>query len=309
LKKNGVATENNPHLNRAMFALAALSLIWGYNWVVMKKVLQYVGAFDFSAMRAILGALCLFAVLLWLRKPMRPVALKQTLLLGLLQTAAFTLLIQLALVGGGAGKVAVLTYTMPFWMLLLAGPLLNEHVRGMQWLAVAIAAGGLVFIIEPWKFEGSLTSSLLAATAGLVWAASAIVARRLRSRVRVDLLSLTAWQMLLGALVLVSTTPLVPSPPIVPSGYFIGALIFNSVMATGVAWLLWLYALDHLPANVASLSSLAVPAVGVLSAWIELGERPDGAEFAGMVLIALALALLALIGMRRGTVRENIAVE
>jgi drug/metabolite transporter (DMT)-like permease len=307
LKKNEVSAKNNPHSNRAIFALVALSLIWGYNWVVMKEVLKYVGAFDFSAMRAVLGALCLFAVVLWLGKPMRPVALKQTLLLGLLQTAAFTLLIQLALVSGGAGKSAVLTYTMPFWMLLLAGPLLNEHVRGMQWLAVGIAAGGLVFILEPWKFEGALTSSVLAATAGLTWAASAIVARKLRSRVRVDLLSLTAWQMLLGALVLAFTASLAPSRPIVPSGYFVGALIFNGVMATGVAWLLWLYVLDHLPANVASLSSLAVPAVGVLSAWIELGERPDAAEFVGMVLIAVALALLALIGIRRGTVAQSIA--
>lgn len=90
MKRNEVAAENNPHLNRALFALVALSLIWGYNWVVMKEVLKYVGAFDFSAMRTVLGALCLFVVLRWLRRPMRPVALKQTLLLGLLQTAAFT---------------------------------------------------------------------------------------------------------------------------------------------------------------------------------------------------------------------------
>lgn len=297
------------HAARALLALVAMSLVWGYNWVVMKKVLQYVGAFDFAAMRTVFGALVLFAVLLWLKKPLRPVAFRRTLLLGLLQTAAFTLLVQLALVGGGAGKMAVLTYTMPFWMLLLAGPLLHEHVRGLQWLAVGIAACGLAFILEPWNFQGSLTSSLLATTAGLAWAASAIVARKLRNRVKVDLLSLTAWQMLLGALVLAFIAPSMPSKPIVPGAYFFGALIFNGVMATGIAWLLWLYVLDHLPANVASLSTLAVPAVGVLSAWIELGERPDAPELVGMLLIAAALGLLALIGFRRGRVERQGRVQ
>ena len=53
----------------ALLALAALSLIWGYNWVVMKQVIQYVDPFDFSAIRTVLGAVTLFLVLLVLRKP------------------------------------------------------------------------------------------------------------------------------------------------------------------------------------------------------------------------------------------------
>lgn len=39
------------HRLGAAAALAALSLIWGYNFVVMKRAMSYVGAFDFSAMR------------------------------------------------------------------------------------------------------------------------------------------------------------------------------------------------------------------------------------------------------------------
>ena len=58
----------------ALLALAALSLIWGYNWVVMKQVIQYVDPFDFSAIRTVLGAATLFLVLLVLRKPMSLVA-------------------------------------------------------------------------------------------------------------------------------------------------------------------------------------------------------------------------------------------
>ena len=49
-------------------ALALLALIWGYNWVVMKVGLQYAQPFTFSALRTLLGALSLFALLLVLRR-------------------------------------------------------------------------------------------------------------------------------------------------------------------------------------------------------------------------------------------------
>ena len=43
---------------------------------------------------------------------------------------------------------------------------------------------------------------------------------------------------------------------------------------------------------------LKAVAIAVLAAWLQLGERPSPAEFAGMALIALALSLLALLNMK-----------
>lgn len=297
-------------IRNAALALVVLSLIWGYNWVVMKRVLEYVDPFDFSALRTVLGAATLFVVLAGLRRPLRPVALGPTFVLGALQTAAFTGLMQWALVSGAAGKTAVLVYTMPFWLLLFAWVGLGERIRGMQWLAVAAAGVGLVLILEPWAARGSPLASALALTAGATWAVSAVVAKRLRARIALDLLSLTAWQMLLGSLLLAAVALVLPAArPIQVNAYFIGALAFNALCGTGLAWLLWLYVLDKLPAGVAGLSSLSVPAVGVLSAWIELGERPSEAETAGMVLIAGALAMLSLIGIARQRRIEELAAQ
>lgn len=278
--------------------LLLLSLIWGYNWVVMKKVMRYVDPFDFSAMRTFLGALALFAVLVLRKRPLRPVALGGTLWLGLLQTAAFTALVQWALVSGGAGKTAVLVYTMPFWLLPLARAFLGERVRGSQWMAVGLALVGLLLILEPWKLHGDMQGTLLAVLGGMVWAASAVWAKRLRGNAAVDLLSLTAWQMLLGSLVLCVLAGLLPSEPPRITPYFVGALVYNALFATGLAWLMWLYILDRLPAGLAGLSSLAIPAVGVLSGWVELGERPNTTESWGMVCIAVALAAISVVAMR-----------
>ncbi|MHB1239257.1 MAG: EamA family transporter, partial [Gammaproteobacteria bacterium] len=77
------------------------------------------------------------------------------------------------------------------------------------------------------------------------------------------------------------------------SAYFAGALAYNAIFATALAWLLWLYALDRLPAGIAGMGTLAVPMVGISSAWLQLGERPAPAEAAGMALIFVGLAVLA----------------
>ena len=284
----------------AALALIALSLIWGYNWVVMKQVLEYADPVDFTALRVLFGTVCLFVVMALMGKSFRLVAPGPTIVLGLLQCGAFSTLIQLALVQGGAGKTAVLVYIMPFWLLTLAWVFLDERLRELQWVAIAIGAAGLMFVLEPWNFEASILSSAIALTASLVWAGAAVYAKKMRARVRLDLLSLTAWQMLFGSIVVCAAAWMIPSRAIEPSLYFFGALAYNAILATALAWLLWLFVLDRLPAGIAGLSSLAVPAVGVLAAWIELGERPSLAEAAGMLLIALALGLLIWIAGRSG---------
>lgn len=283
----------------ALFALAAMALLWGYNWVIMKNVLAYVGPFDFSALKVVFGAVTLFLVLAVTRRPMRIAALPRVILLGVLQTGAFSILIQLALIDGGAGKTSILVYTMPFWVIPMAWFAFGERIRGLQWIALTLAGLGLALILEPWSASGSPASSLLALSGGLCWALAAIVVKWIRRDYDLDVLSLTAWQMLFGALALCIVAWMVPEKPIETTPYFYGALLYNAVVATGLAWFLWLFALQHLSAGVAGLSSLGVPVVGVLAGWLQLGERPSGWELVGMLLIAAALLVVSLRGMRR----------
>ncbi|MGD8379023.1 MAG: EamA family transporter [Gammaproteobacteria bacterium] len=281
----------------ALGALGILAGVWGYNWVVMKIALNYAGPFQFAAMRSGGAALSLMLLLVLLRQPLRPRHALRTAALGMLQTAGFVSLITWALSSGGAGKTSVLAFTMPFWVLLFARMFLGERVRGLQWLAVALAFAGLMLIIQPWQMNASVVSSLLAVAAGVSWGASVIVAKKIPVENRWQLLSLTAWQMLMGASVLVVLALLVPAPPVQWNAYFIGALAYNIIPANALAWLLWLYILQKLPAGLSGLSSLVVPVVGVCSAWLQLGERPGALEGTGMLMIILALALISLRSM------------
>jgi drug/metabolite transporter (DMT)-like permease len=49
-----------------------------------------------------------------------------------------------------------------------------------------------------------------------------------------------------------------------------------------------------LPARDASMGTLANPVIGIVAAWLQLGETPNAWEAAGMGLVVLALAALAL---------------
>jgi drug/metabolite transporter (DMT)-like permease len=287
---------------RAFAALMLLTVIWGYNWVVMKSALEYAGAFEFAALRTVIGALCLFAVVIYMRKPLRVKEMPTLILLGILQTSGFTGLLIWALVEGGAGKTAVLTYTMPFWVMVLAWPMLGEKLRGLQWPAAILSTMGMLFILDPLHLGTDTFSMFLAVLSGIFWALSVILAKKLHQRSPdLDLLTLTAWQMFFGSIPLVVVALLVPSAPIQWTPYFIGAVIFNSVFCNALAWLLWLYALQRLSAGVASMSSMLAPVIGVLAAWVQLHEVPSATELIGMTLIGASLVIISMISIRKHT--------
>lgn len=284
---------------KAFGALVLLSLLWGYNWVVMKYALLDAGPFQFGALRTFLGALCLMGVLVVFKKPLRPRELPTLILLGILQTCGFTGLIIWALVHGGAGKTAVLTYTMPFWVMVLAWPLLGEKIRGMQWVAVFASLLGLVLIFDPLHLGSDVFSMSLAVMAGVFWALAVILAKKLHHRVPdLDLVSLTAWQMLFGSLPLVVVAFWVEAPPIDWSPRLFAAIGFNAILCNALAWLLWLYALQRLAAGVASMTSMLAPLIGVLAAWVQLGEEPSISEIFGMGFIGLALVVISVHAMQ-----------
>jgi drug/metabolite transporter (DMT)-like permease len=280
-------------------ALVLLALLWGYNWVVMKLAMRYVGPLDFAALRGAFGVVLLFGVLLALRVPLRPQHLTKTLFLGLFQTAGFVGLISWSLSLGAAGKSAVLGYTMPFWVMVLGWPFLPDRLRGWQWPAAGLILVGLVLVLEFWNASTGLANSLFALAAGMSWAISVIIFKSIPIHTRNDLLSITLWQMFFGVIPLIAAALIVPERPIEWSGYFIGALVYNGVGGMAIATLLWLYILQRLPATISGLNSLAVPIVGVFAAWLQLGERPSAAEGAGMALILAGLALLTT--TQRGT--------
>lgn len=284
---------------KPILALAVMTIIWGYNWVVMKEALRFCDPFVFAAMRAFPAAICLFGILLWTKKDWRPRQVKWTIILGLLSTTLGLGLPIWSLVSGGAGKTAILLYTMPFWVILLAWPILGERIRGFEWLAVILAFAGLALIVAVDAVGAKLFSSILAVISGIAWAGSAIVARIMRRSPDFDVVSITTWQMIYGAGPLIIIAFLVPASPIQWTTAFIAALIYNIFITSVIAFLLWFYILERLPAGMATMGTLVTPVIAIVSAAIQLGEIPSAYENFGIVLILSGIGLLSAIAFLR----------
>jgi drug/metabolite transporter (DMT)-like permease len=288
----------------AWAGLMLVALVHGYNWVVMKSALDYAHPAVFAAMRISLAGVLLLVLLVVTGRPLRPPKWRLTILVGLFSMTGFTGLTFWALHLGAAGKTSVLVYTMPIWLLILSRVFLNERVRGYQWLYVGLAIAGLILVISPWSVGGTLVGNLIALGSGLSSAIGAVLAKTLCRDTRVDLLSLNAWQMLFGCVPLIIIAVFTADSGPRWTGWFVVMLLYNVVLASALAMMLWFYSLRHLSAGTAGLGRLIAPVVGVVASFLQLGERPNGYEVAGIVMIMVGLTALAahqLVGERRTT--------
>ena len=272
-------------------ALAALAVLWGYSWVVVKVATHDASVFAIALGRSALASVALLATLALTGRSLRPPPFGPTFVYGLLQTALLTLLQTAAVSLGGAGKSVVLTYTMPFWLLLLARVFLGERLRRAHLAAFAIAAVGLAVMVWPLASPSALPD-LLAIAAGFVWAASAVWAIAVVSRGGYDLLSLAAWQMFWGTVALAAAGPFLPFH-VSWTPAFVASMAFLSLGTAALGWALWLFVLARLGPATAGLGTLAVPALGLVFAALQLRETTTLRQRGGVALIFGALVVHA----------------
>jgi drug/metabolite transporter (DMT)-like permease len=267
----------------------------------MKIAVAYATPLEFLTLRGAIAIVCLFGALIVMRKPLRPQLPGYTFAIGVTQVGGFGLLTMLALEISGVGRTSILAYTFPFWVALLAWAVLKERAHGLQLLALPIALVGFAFILWPFTLGSSLLGAASAVGAGIVWAIAAVLMKLAARRHTFDTLTMTAWQMLLGTLVLAVAAVLAPHPPIVWAPAFVFSLFFGGVVSNALGWFLWMYALSGLSAGVASFGILLCPVVGAVAAALQLGERDPVPQLVGFGVLFLALLVFSLEGVREGT--------
>ena len=292
------------HSRRGAYAaLAFLALIWGSNWVAMKLALQSASPVIFNVQRTWVATVILFAVLLWRRGPLLPESWLAVVVTGLFQTTINFGSTTMALDGGGAGRTSVLVFTMPFWTLLLAWPVLHERVKGLQWLAVGCALAGMLLVVEPWQWHGNLAPKLWAVLSGFGWAAGTIATKYFQRNHRFDALNFIAWQMLVGVLPLTVLPFVLDLRATQWSATYVLLLVQVGGIATALGFILWIAVLRHLPAGTASLNMFAIPVIALLSSMAIFGEQLTRNEWIGIGCIGAGLAIISLdawLSSRRG---------
>lgn len=283
-----------------------LAIAWGLNWPAVKIMLSVLPPFAARGLGLGAGVVLLFALALLRRLPLWPqrAAWPAVAIGGVLTVAVFNICTAFAQLTTSTSRAAVLTFTMPLMSAALAWWLLGERPDRRGAIALALGGAGVVVLAVP-VLQGltapmtvsvsgaSAWGLLLPLGAALAWALGTVATKRWPPPG--DRIVLTAWQLGIGATVAaVASLAFGETLPTVWPPRVLAALAWHVCIATAVAYVLWYRLLASASATVSSLTTLAVPVVGVLGAMALVGDRPSGADWLGfgLVLGGAALALL-----------------
>jgi drug/metabolite transporter (DMT)-like permease len=283
---------------RQLWALLALTLMWGVNWPMMKLSLQELSPLYFRASTMLLGAAWLFVYVAAKGERMWPVGRewKTIAWLGLPNVLGWHTLSIFGVQELASGRAAILGFTMPIFTVLLGAAFFGERITPRVRLAVISVSVAIALLLwhELWSLTGRPAGIAWMLCAAVSWALGTLMFRR--AHLTLSPLVVTVWMLLLGsAVVWVLALSLEPLPQ--PSGFSLPmwlSLAYGVVINYGFAQLIWFGMARNLPPATSAMSVMAIPLVGTLSATLIVGEVPHWQDWLamGFVMVAIASVLL-----------------
>jgi drug/metabolite transporter (DMT)-like permease len=290
-------------IRSAYLLLAAVIVLWGANWPLMKIGVQTMTPLWFATSRALIGSACLFAWLVATRRLAWPAKRDLPLLfsIAILQIAAGLALIHWGLRFVEAGRSAILAYTFPLWVAPLAAVVLKERLGRSKLLGLALGMAGILLLFHPEDLDPSRENALLGhgllLFSAMLWAVAVVHIRGHRWAGRPA--DLMPWQLLLGGFLLAIMAAATDGfPPIDWTPSFAAVLAYNGVVASAFCFWAYTTVARRLPAMSTALGSLGVPVVGVIASALVLRDMPGLATLGGLALISGGVALVSLADLR-----------
>ena len=277
----------------ARLMLVVLCCVWGCTWPIMRIALSEVPPFTMRTCSTLVGGLVLFAVCFAKRRSLRIPGAKgwvHIFIASLLNIASFSIFSAFAQLATATSRVAILTYTMPIWTVVLSWIFLRERPTGMQPIAIALCTIGLAVLIYPLAASGIPLGIVLALATGVAWAAGTVYLKW--ARIDADPMAVAVWQVAIAFFVLAACMLIFEGGPDFRAAHVGGviATVLTGLLGTGIAYGLWFSIVYRLPAMTASLGVLGSPVIGVIASVVILGERPTMPDIAGFALILAATA-------------------
>ncbi len=283
-------------MRSAFHLLVVAILLFGGAWPVTKAALTHATPMWFAVGRAGLAAVVsalLLAALGRLHMPRRR-DMPSVLALGLLQLGAFFVLAHAAVAMVQAGRTAIISAVVTYWLIPLSVLVLGEKVPAHRWVAAGLGLAGVAVLAGPWAVDWADTAQLLGhlmlVAAALLWTLAIITTRRFPPAS--SIFELLPWCFALATLfILPFALVLEPQGGIFgPSWPFM--LYIGLVVAPIGTWCV-IEVGRRLPGAVASVAFLLVPAFGVLVSHLWLGEPLGWDMLVGGGLIVASVVLAA----------------
>jgi len=275
----------------AVAALAVLAIGWG---AIPLFVRNDVPSIALVGARVTFGVIALIGVAAVLRQLEFPKVRRWRLVLsGVLLALHWITFFESIKLTTVAVALAVL-YLGPIAASILSGPFLGERVTPRLWIALAIAAGGTLLVVQPWARNSEESASMVTLEGIAVAALSAALLAALMlvgKPVAEDLGGLT---MAIGELLVASVllAPATYQAVTQYSDYIVNFVILGAVF-TGFAGFVYWEAMRHLPVAAVSVIMYIEPATAVLWAAAFLDETPNLATWIGVGFVIVGGAVAA----------------
>jgi drug/metabolite transporter (DMT)-like permease len=270
-------------------------LLWSFAFVAGKIGVTYCPPLVLLAARFSLAGILILGISAT-RRESWSLSWRDTLVFAILGIANNALYLGLAYTGMqtvSAGLSGLIVSANPVFTAVLAALLLGERLTWRKVAGLLLGVIGVAFIV--WHRMSVGTDSLhgilftLAALASIV--AGTILFKLLAPKgslwIGNGVQNLAAGVVLLPfALTLSSVND------IVPSASLIGAFLFLTLGGSILAYLLWFHLLKVCGATAASAYHFLMPPLGMLFAWMVLGERVEIRDLLGIVPVALGIYLV-----------------
>jgi drug/metabolite transporter (DMT)-like permease len=285
-------------------ALAGLALIWGASFLFIKVAVQDMSPAALVLIRAASGFLALAAIVAVIRRSLVRAGWRRRLFPYAVMAIGGGLIPWTGIAWGEeritSGLASILNATTPLFAAVLAYWVIPmERPTAVNYAGVFIGFAGVVILVLPGILESGLGGDTLGALAVLVAAASyAVVALYQRRKLRgVDVYEASLGQLAMTVLIaLPFAAPSLPSVHLnLPS---IGSVLALGIAGSGVAYILYYYALNTLGPVRASAVTLLLPVTAVFWGVSLLHESVTLLIVVGMVVI---LGGIVLTNMRRRT--------
>ena len=270
-------------------------LLWSFAFVAGKIGVTYCPPLILLVARFLLAAILIlgFGVL---RGERWPFSLRDTLVfavLGLANNALFLSLAYIGLQGVSAGLGGLIVSANPVFTAVFAALLLNEQLTWRKVTGLLLGVLGVTFIV--WHRLSVGTDSLhgilftLSSLTSIV--AGTILFKRLAPKgslwIGNGVQNLAA-----GVVLLPFAFTLADVKDIVPNMHLLGAFAFLTLGGSILAFGLWFHLIKVCGATAASAYHFLMPPLGMLFAWVVLGEHVEIRDLLGIVPVALGVYLV-----------------
>jgi len=275
-----------PSMLRLIVLVSLSMLAFAGNSLLCRLALKQTGIdpISFTAIRLISGAAVLY-LLSRARRHASAAAGSQASWTSALALFAYALAFSLAYVGLTAATGALLLFAAVQASMVGYGQLRGERLAGRQWLGLAVAMAGVVFLLLPGLQSPPWSQALLMLLAGLAWGVYS-----LRGRGAVDPLGVTAGNFVRAvpmALAAAAAMLALHGGGLSVDRSGLAYALASGAIASGLGYTLWYSVLPQLKASAAATLQLSVPAIATLGGVLLLGEALNA---------RLLLASLAILG-------------